>query len=192
MRIVGGAWRGRQLETLSGRDVTRPTTDRMREAFASMLLSAFDLDLSDVSLLDAFAGSGALGLEMLSRGARHATFIERDRAALACLEKNVRALDGEGRRTRVLRGDAFRLAGRAHLAGAPYALVLLDPPYATSVEQVEALVRSLCTAGNLAPGVIVLYERAREARGMELEGARLISTREHGATAVDLMGYEES
>ena len=70
MRIIGGEWRGRKIEEPRGRDVTRPTTDRVREACASMVMSAFDFDLDEVRVLDAFGGSGALGIEMLSRGAR--------------------------------------------------------------------------------------------------------------------------
>ena len=73
MRIVGGKWRGRQIEAPDGRDVTRPTTDRTREQIASMILSAAGLDLSGTSVLDAFAGSGAMGLELLSRGAARAS-----------------------------------------------------------------------------------------------------------------------
>lgn len=79
MRIIGGEWRGRKIEEPRGRDVTRPTTDRVREACASMVMSAFDFDLDEVRVLDAFGGSGALGLEMLSRGARSAHDV-RDRS----------------------------------------------------------------------------------------------------------------
>lgn len=186
MRIVGGTWRGRALQAPSGRDVTRPTTDRMRESFASMLLSAFDLDLSEVSVLDAFAGSGALGLEMLSRGAAHATFVEMDRGALACVQANLRTLGVERNRAAVVKGDVFKLARRAQVAGVPFTLVLLDPPYATEAERVSALVRELQEAGLLANDAVVLYERAREADGLDVEGT-LLSTREHGVTAVDLL-----
>ena len=76
MRIIGGEWRGRKIEEPRGRDVTRPTTDRVREACASMVMSAFDFDLDEVRVLDAFGGSGALGIEMLSRGARSLTTFE--------------------------------------------------------------------------------------------------------------------
>lgn len=186
MRIVGGTWRGRALQAPSGRDVTRPTTDRMRESFASMLLSAFGLDLSEVSVLDAFAGSGALGLEMLSRGAAHATFVEMDRGALACVQANLRTLGVERNRAAVVKGDVFKLARRAQVAGVPFTLVLLDPPYATEAERVSALVRELQEAGLLANDAVVLYERAREADGLDVEGT-LLSTREHGVTAVDLL-----
>ncbi len=191
MRIVGGTWRGRALQAPTGRDVTRPTTDRMRESFASMILSAFDLDLSGVSVLDAFAGSGALGLEMLSRGAAHATFAEMDRGALACVQANLRALGVGREQAAVVRGDVFKLARRSQVAGAPFTLVLLDPPYATEASRVSALVRELGNAGFLEEGAMVLYERAREADGLDVEGS-LLSTREHGATAVDLLRLEAS
>lgn len=186
MRIVGGTWRGRALQAPSGREVTRPTTDRMRESFASMLLSAFDLDLSEVSVLDAFAGSGALGLEMLSRGAAHATFVEMDRGALACVQANLRAIGVERHRAAVVKGDVFKLARRAQVAGTPFSLVLLDPPYATEAARVSALVRELVEAGFVADDAVVLYERAREAESLDLQSV-LLSTREHGATAVDLL-----
>ena len=94
MRIVGGEWRGRPLEAPEGRG-TRPTTDRMRETIASMVLSAFDLDLDGVSVLDAFAGSGAMGLEFLSRGARRCTFVDSDRKAAGVVRRNVAALGAQ-------------------------------------------------------------------------------------------------
>lgn len=186
MRIVGGTWRGARLKTLEGRDVTRPTTDRMREAFASMVLSAFGLDLGGVSVLDAFAGSGALGLEMLSRGASRCTFVEVDRAAYACLSSNVRSLGLGSDVARTIRGDAFRLARRGSLAGAPFGLVLLDPPYATDAARLDGLVRSLADAGALAQGAVILHERSREGDGLSREGLRLVSSREHAATAADV------
>ena len=79
MRIIGGEWRGRKIEEPRGRDVTRPTTDRVREACASMVMSAFDFDLDEVRVLDAFGGSGALGIEMLSAWRPHAHHV-RDRS----------------------------------------------------------------------------------------------------------------
>ena len=81
MRIVAGQWRGRPIESPRGREVSRPTTDRVREAIASMLESALAEGIEGARVLDAFAGSGALGLEMLSRGAGHATFFDADRGA---------------------------------------------------------------------------------------------------------------
>ena len=79
MRIVGGKWRGRSIQPPKGYALTRPTAERTREAIASSILAAFGLNLENASVLDAFAGSGAMGLELLSRGAAHATFVDQDR-----------------------------------------------------------------------------------------------------------------
>ena len=83
MRVIGGRWRGRHLDAPEGRGVTRPTTDRVREAMASMVLAACGLSLTSVHVLDAFAGSGGLGIELLSRGAASATFVEMNRKSAA-------------------------------------------------------------------------------------------------------------
>ena len=87
MRIVGGKWRGLSVEAPEGRGTTRPTTDRNRERFASMILSAAGLDLSGVEVLDAFAGSGAMGFELVSRGAASAVFVDLDRRAVARIRR---------------------------------------------------------------------------------------------------------
>ena len=186
MRIVGGKWRGRQIEAPEGRGTTRPTTDRTREAIASMILSARGLDLTGDSVLDAFAGSGAMGLELLSRGAAHATFVDRDRRAAARVRRSAEALGaGEGE-VRSLAGDVFSLVSRG-LVGAPFDVVFLDPPYAVAAERVTALVDELAASGQLAPGAVVVYERAAEAGGLESAALRLVRTREHGISAVDLL-----
>ena len=185
MRIVGGDWRGRTLLAPEGRDTTRPTTDRTREGIASMLLSACGLDLSGVRVLDAFAGSGALGLELLSRGAEHATFVERNRKVANVVRRNIKALGADGRATLVA-GDAFRLAERG-ISGGPFGIVVLDPPYATPAEDVAALVENLTAAGCLTPDTLVLYERAAQAPGLPLIIASTIRERSHGETSVDLL-----
>ena len=185
MRIVGGDWRGRTLLAPEGRDTTRPTTDRTREGIASMLLSACGLDLSGVRVLDAFAGSGALGLELLSRGAEHATFVERNRKVANVVRRNIKALGADSRATLVV-GDAFRLAERG-ISGGPFGIVLLDPPYATPAEDVAALVKNLAAAGSLTPDALVLYERAAQAPRLPLIIASTIRERSHGETSVDLL-----
>ena len=93
MRVIAGEWRGRKLAEPRGREVTRPTTDRVREACASMVESALDGGIGGSRVLDAFAGSGALGIEMLSRGASFASFFDIDRAAAALVRRN---LEGVG------------------------------------------------------------------------------------------------
>lgn len=125
MRVVSGDLGGRRLVTPAGSD-TRPTSDRVREA---MFNSLFSLDaIEGARVLDAFAGSGALGIEALSRGALHATFVESGRDALAALRENLETLqlDAQGR---VVPGDALAHLERAAAEGHHYDLVLLDPPY---------------------------------------------------------------
>ena len=188
MRIVGGMWRGRALQTPEGRG-TRPTTDRVRESLASMVLSVFDLDLSGVRVLDAFAGSGAMGLEMLSRGAASCTFVERDRRAAAIVRANVKTL-GAGRAALVQMGDVLSLASRDAVQGGPFDLVILDPPYAMDAAQVEDLVCDLEHAGRLDEHAVVLYEHASDARELSLEGWQTLRSKTRGVTAVTLLARE--
>ena len=185
MRIVGGMWRGRPLEAPDGRDVTRPTTDRTREQMASMVLSAFDLDLSDVRILDAFAGSGAIGLELLSRGAAHCTFVDADRKAVARIKRNVSSLGASRAHYDVMGGDVAKLVSRGRLPGAPFSLVVLDPPYAMPAAEVARLLESLSAAGCVTMDGIAVYERASAAPTIEAPCATLIRSKRLGETAVD-------
>lgn len=121
MRVVAGSLRGRSIVAPEGRD-TRPTTDRVREAMFNALTSSGAIEGAQV--VDLFAGSGALGIEALSRGAAHCTFVEKDRAALAAIRNNVEAL-GIGDRVTVVAGEV--LARLGHLG--PVDLVVADPPY---------------------------------------------------------------
>jgi 16S rRNA (guanine966-N2)-methyltransferase len=126
MRVVAGELGGRRLQAPPGTE-TRPTSDRVREATFNALGS---LDaIEDAEVLDLFAGSGALGIEALSRGAARATFVERDRAALAVLRANLEACGLGPDRVTVVPGDGPELLRTARLDG-PWDLVLLDPPYA--------------------------------------------------------------
>ena len=121
MRIIAGKWKSRRLIPVRDRTV-RPTTDRVREAWMSILGPRIE----GAAVADLFAGSGALGLEALSRGASHVTFVERSRRALGTLERNIRAV-GAGGDTTVVCGDA--LAHLPRLDRARCDLVLADPPY---------------------------------------------------------------
>lgn len=186
MRIVGGTWRGRQIVAPEGRG-TRPTTDRMRETIASMVLSACDLDLSGMRVLDAFAGSGGVGLELLSRGAAHCTFCERDGRAAALVRRNCEALGADKRSWDIVRGDVRRLAERGLPQGGRLEIVFLDPPYAMPAEEVSALVGGLVEAGLLGAGCVIVYERAASAPELRLDGLTLVRSRTHGGTSVDVM-----
>lgn len=121
MRVVAGTLRGRPIQAPPG-DATRPTTDRVREAVFNALFSLGCID--DAVVVDLFAGSGALGIEALSRGARSCTFVERDRTAVACIRENVAKL-GIGERSKVVPGDALGTMTNGHDVD----LVLADPPY---------------------------------------------------------------
>ena len=186
MRIVGGKWRGRRIEAPEGRNVTRPTTDRMRESIASMILSARGLDLSGESVLDAFAGSGAMGLELLTRGAAHATFVDRDRGAVARLRRSAQALGARPYELHALAGDVFSLVSHG-LPEAPFHVVFLDPPYAFDAERVSGLVEELANSGQLAVEAVVVYEHASDAPGLSSECLELVRSKSHGTTAVDLL-----
>jgi 16S rRNA (guanine966-N2)-methyltransferase len=125
MRIIGGTWRGRRIEAPRG-SVVRPTADRVREAWMSILR----LELDEALVLDLCAGSGALGLEALSRGAARADFVEIAAPSLRALERNIAAL-GAGDCARVIRADALRHV--AGLAPAAYDVAFADPPYASEI-----------------------------------------------------------
>ena len=190
MRIIGGDWRGRKIEEPRGRDVTRPTTDRVREACASMVLSAFDFELDGVRVLDAFGGSGALGIEMLSRGASSLTTFEIDRNASRLIQRNLESLCPDRRRWRVVTGDVLASASRGRLPGGPFDLVLLDPPYRFGNEPVERLLEDLAAHGLLSPGALALFEHSSDAAGARPAGFETLREKRYGITSVDLLRWD--
>lgn len=150
-RIVAGKHRGRRLEVPAG-DKVRPTAERLREALFSILQHR-EPPLAGARFVDLFAGSGAVGLEALSRGAGHLTAVESDRTAVAALRRNVEKL-GESDRVRLVLGDATRLARPTE----PAAFVYLDPPYLSGLA-VPAL-QALDARGWLGPATLVIVELA--------------------------------
>lgn len=179
MRIVAGAWRGRPLAAPPG-EATRPTADRVRQALFDMLLHApwgGGALLEGAAVLDAFAGTGAFGLEALSRGAGGASFIERDRAALAALRANIAACRAEPR-CRVISGDALRPP-----QGAPVGLVFLDPPYAEGV--LPQAVEALGAAGWIGADTVVIAESTAAAPPPPLALTHL-ADRTHGAGRITI------
>lgn len=188
MRIVGGKWKGLAVEAPERRGTTRPTTDRNRERIASMILSAAGLDLTGTRVLDAFAGSGAMGFELVSRGAASATFVDLDRRAVARIRRTAeRSLRADASEWRALAGDACSLAEQGRIPGGPFGVVFLDPPYAVEASRVAALVRALAARGALERGAIVVYERSAKSPGIEGAGLELAKSKSQGITAVDLM-----
>jgi 16S rRNA (guanine966-N2)-methyltransferase len=178
MRIVAGAWRGRTLAAPAGA-ATRPTADRVRQALFDMLLHAHWAGRDAIlgaHVLDAFAGTGALGLEALSRGAAHAVFIEQDRSALAALRANIAACRADDRST-VLAIDALALS-----EGAPAGLVFLDPPYGRDL--VPRAVAHLRAVGRLLPGALIVAETGRQ-EPLPTDIA-LLAERSHGAARISV------
>ncbi len=156
-RIIAGAARGRRLEVPD--KGTRPTSDRVREAMFSSLTSQLvedDRVWDEVSVLDLYAGSGALGLEAASRGAREVTLVERSRPAATVIRRNIQACGLA--QARVIIGSAADIASRGNL-GEPYGLCLADPPYDHSADGLRELLGQLAAHGWLDEGCIVVLER---------------------------------
>ncbi len=151
IRIIGGVWK-RRLITVPVVASLRPTPDAVRETLFNWL----GQDLTGLSCLDLFAGSGALGFEAASRGAALVTLVEKDTSAFAQLEKNMRALVGEDgdSRLELLRTDALKFVSRPTLPHRPYDLLFLDPPYRQGwIERLEPWL-----AGLLKPGALIYAE----------------------------------
>lgn len=165
MRIIAGEWRGRKIVAPKG-DTTRPTADRTRERLFSMLTSRLG-DFADLQVLDLFSGSGALGLEALSRGAAHCTFVEQDRDALKALEKNIETLSANAD---IRIGSVLALG----VARKPYDVILMDPPYDTGAGAVA--LSKLGRHGWFAPSSWIAIETSRKeevsVKGFELESQR--------------------
>lgn len=153
MRVIAGSAGGRRLVAPRG-TVARPTSDRVREAMFSSLAP----DVPGASVLDLFAGTGALGIEALSRGASDATFVEQNDSVLAALRSNLRTTGMEDRAS-VVRGDAAAFVARTF--DRPFSIVLCDPPYRYPLHDVIACVATLDAGGGLAPDTVVVVERER-------------------------------
>jgi 16S rRNA (guanine966-N2)-methyltransferase len=178
MRIVAGAWRGRTLIAPPGQ-ATRPTADRVRQALFDMLVHApwgGREVVEGARVLDAFAGTGALGLEALSRGARYATFMEHDRAARAALHSNISFCRADDRAV-VIAVDVL-----AAPTGTPCGLVFLDPPYGRDL--VPRAMERLRTMGWVAPGALLVAETGRDEAVPDL--GELLSERTHGAARISV------
>jgi 16S rRNA (guanine966-N2)-methyltransferase len=188
LRIVGGIHRGRRLIVPAG-DSVRPTSDRAREALFNILahgdFAADGLPFAGRAVLDAFAGTGAFGLEALSRGASAAAFIENGRAALAALRRNIAAL-GEPERSHIVAGDATR-PPRAPFA---CAVAFLDPPYRSGLA--ATALPELAAAGWLAPAALAIVELAAAESWTPPAGFAPRDERVYGAARLVFLRYEPS
>jgi 16S rRNA (guanine966-N2)-methyltransferase len=175
LRVTGGELRGRRLRAPKG-DATRPTSDRVRESLFAWLPG-----LAGASVLDLYAGTGALGIEALSRGARSAVFVERARPALAVLAANLAEL-ALAEATRVLRTDVQAALGRLTREGARYDAIFMDPPYGAP-DSLEAL-RAIGRSALLAPQGMLVFETSRRHPPGDVEGLARAGERSYGDTRV--------
>ncbi|MGH2729904.1 MAG: 16S rRNA (guanine(966)-N(2))-methyltransferase RsmD [Actinomycetota bacterium] len=181
MRVIAGKAKGRRLR--SPALGTRPMTDRIKEAVFSALG-----EVKGATVLDLYAGSGALGLEALSRGAKKATFVENAREAIVKLKQNIEET-GFGNKSDVVWGDV-RLTLGQH-ADKRIDLIFIDPPYSTAVAAVQEDLESLVMGGFLADdGRIVVHRPAKESRLKPL-GLRLVWGRSYGQSHISVWGHEE-
>ena len=183
MRIIAGDWRGRALAALGKGDKgahLRPTTDRVRESLFSMLGGGrFGDPIPGARVLDLFAGTGALGLEALSRGAGRATFVDDGRVALRLIRENIARCGAEARADVIAR-DATRLGANS---GAQCSLVFCDPPYGKGLgEKALAAARA---GGWIAPGALVVWEESAAVTAPE--GLSLLDARRYGDTTITLL-----
>lgn len=178
MRIVGGTYRGRTLVVPEGTNV-RPTTDRVREALFNILEHG-SISLEGARVLDMFSGSGALGLEALSRGAQAVLFVEEDADARGAIRTNIETLGATGA-TRVFRRDATNLGAIPKNQTDLYNLVFLDPPYNKGLGP-KALA-SARDGGWLAPGATIVFECGAD-ENPDVSGFTLEDSRRYGDTKV--------
>jgi 16S rRNA (guanine966-N2)-methyltransferase len=180
MRIVSGKWKGKALIAPTG-DATRPTSDRARQAVFNILEHAsWSSGLHGARVLDLFAGTGALGLEALSRGAASCLFLDTDPAARAALMTNIEAC-GAGGITRVWKRDAACLDPLPPSANGPFDLVFVDPPYGKGFD-VAALAG--LSKGWLAQGGLIMLERGRNEGTLVSTDFEVVDTRDYGAAQV--------
>jgi 16S rRNA (guanine966-N2)-methyltransferase len=181
MRVVGGRLKGRGLASPSSREI-RPTADRLRESLFNILMHAYGDPVDGARVLDLFAGTGALGIEAISRGARFALFVDNGTEARALLRANIEAL-GLGGVTKVFRRDATDL-GAAHPVE-PFSLVFLDPPYGKRLA--ERALASLRDGGWLLPGAMLVVEEAKAAGVVAPEGYQELERRAYDDTEFVLL-----
>ena len=185
MRVVGGRLKGRNLASPATRDI-RPTADRLRESVFNILIHAYDDPITDARVLDLFAGTGALGIEAVSRGATFTLFVDNGAEARALLRNNVEAL-GLGGVTKVYRRDATDL-GPAHPVE-PFALVFLDPPYGRGLA--EKALASLRDGGWLSKDALLVVEESKAATFAAPDGFAELERRAYDDTEFTFLRYGE-
>ena len=187
MRVVAGRFRGARLTAPKGQ-ATRPTSDRIREALFNILEHGLpDFALDDARVLDLFAGTGALGLEALSRGARFCLFVDQSAEARGLIRRNIEALQLTGA-TKVWRRDATRLGDVGTMA--PFDLLFLDPPYGQGLG--ETALAAALEGGWIVPGGIAVLEERTDAEIPAPEGFEGLDRRTYGDTQVVFLRAAET
>ncbi|SLN28981.1 Ribosomal RNA small subunit methyltransferase D [Roseovarius litorisediminis] len=182
MRIIGGQHRGRTLASVGKGDAAahlRPTTDRVRESLFNVLAGAYGDPVTGARVLDIFAGTGALGLEALSRGAEFVGFVEDGRKAQAILQQNINLLRAETQ-TKLFRKDVRRLGENP---GAAYDLIFLDPPYGKGLG--EAAMEAALRGGWIADDALIVWEENTAL--VVPEGLSLLEARKYGDTMISFL-----
>lgn len=180
MRIVAGAFKGRRLQAPEGRDL-RPTSDRVRESVFNILLHGLETDIEGISVIDVFAGTGAMGLESLSRGAGHATFLEENGEAVRFIRRNAGAV-GAAAQVTILKMDATALPAPPLVSKAPCGVVFLDPPYGSGLA--NPALDSLAGRGWIASGSVCVLELAAKEPFAPPAGFSVSDERRYGAARV--------
>jgi 16S rRNA (guanine(966)-N(2))-methyltransferase RsmD len=170
MRIITGLYKNRVLKTPKG-DSTRPTSDKVRGSIFNILQN----QIEGRTFLDLFAGSGSMGIEALSRGAASATFVEKERRAVHCIQENLESLQIEAE---ILGIDALSAIKRLTKANRQFDLIYIDPPYALDIEPLLEIVQPI-----LAPEGMVILEQSKRAK-IEAKGLKLVDERHFGDTTV--------
>ncbi|HUK55508.1 MAG TPA: 16S rRNA (guanine(966)-N(2))-methyltransferase RsmD [Nitrospiria bacterium] len=182
MRVIAGEAKGRRLRSPRGTEV-RPTSDKVKEALFSILGNR----IVDARMLDLFAGTGAIGIEALSRGAARVVFVETDRAMTDLLEKNLTAC-GFQSRAEIHRTDAFKFLKRTH---GPYDLIFADPPY--HAWPLKKLLPALGRGAMISPGGLLIVEHFRKTALPKPSGKlRVVRAYEYGDTVLTLYREESS
>ncbi len=183
MRVVGGKYGGRIIKTISGPAGYRPATDKVREALFSILESK-GIEWPDIDLVDIFAGSGSLGLEGLSRGARSAWFIEKNRRAVEVIKQNIRQFDISRDKYKIVPKNAFSVIKNP--PNNNFQLFFIDPPYGSGM--VVPALENISRKWQLDPGVLIVVEVEKELnfQNVKIPGLRILEDRVYGQTRIYL------
>ncbi|MEO1251581.1 MAG: 16S rRNA (guanine(966)-N(2))-methyltransferase RsmD [Pseudomonadota bacterium] len=188
MRIIGGRFGGRVIEAPKGRS-TRPTADRTREAIFNSLAARPDFEFDGARVIDLFAGSGAFGLEAMSRGAAWCLFVETDAAARGAIRVNIETLGLFGA-TRIHRRSATALGEKPAGVGPPFTLAFLDPPYG---EGLAAIALATLRDGDwLAPGAFLIVEQGKDEAPAAVDSFLEIDRRAYGAAQIGVYRFSQS